>query len=314
MRKWSISCFCLAVLWAGVASPGSAVAEKPVAYDEEDFPGRTVEFRLEESNGYSLSVGAYSDPYFEGDDGRSQLGVGVFRKGTNGVAAYRVPATVSESYVKADLGPFGKVDLVRRSSGRKRTIPIRCSGGDTYTYEPAIYEGIFEFRGERGYASGRATQLRMLPPITGFCGGGSGRGESRGSGERGARLAGTSVAHGRRLTFQVNKNHPAGRVPYSAELRERHDGVSIYRSLEGWLPASSFHYDQDLRTAKLSPPAPFSGSATLSRARNSVPPLWSGDLALDFIGREVSLAGPGVNVNLAHACFQIFDGPRAESC
>jgi hypothetical protein len=306
----------LALLLSGLlTAPAAALAaEKSVSLDESDFPGQAVEFKLEGSNGHSVYIGAYSEPFFEGGDGESRLGIGVFRKGTNGVAAYGVPAIVSESYVKADLGPFGRVDLVRRPSGRKRTIPIRCSGGDTFTYEPAVYEGIVQFRGEQGYTSARATQVRPLPLITKTCNSGSGKGESRGSGERGARLAGTSFAHGRALRFQVNKNHPRGRAPFSAELRERREGVSIYRSLEGWLPASSFRYDPDLKTATLSPPAPFSGSATLRRATNSVAPLWSGDLAIEFLGRKVFLAGPGVNVSLVHACFSLSDGPAAESC
>lgn len=306
----------LALLLSGLlAAPAVApAAEKPVSYDESEFPGEFVQFKLEGGNGYSIYVGASSEPLFEGGDGKSRLGIAVFREGTNGVASYGVPAIVSDSYVKADLGPFGRVDLVRRPSGRKRTIPIRCSGGDTFTYEPAVYEGIVEFRGEQGYTSARATQVRRLPLITETCGGGSGKGESRGSDERGARLAGTSFAHGRLLKFQINKNHPRGRAPFSAELRERRDGVSIYRSLEGWLPASSFRYDPDLKTATLSPPAPFSGSATLRRAANSVMPLWSGDLAIEFLGRKVSLAAPGVNVNLVHACFQLSDGPVSESC
>jgi hypothetical protein len=309
-----LHCLCLAVLAVGVAA-APAAAGKPVSYDESDIPGQAVRFELEGSNGYSLYIGAYSDPLLEGDDARSELGVGVFRESESGVAAYRVPAIVSDSYVKADLGPFGKVDLVRRPSGRLRTIPIRCSGGDTFTYEPAVYEGIVEFRGEKGYTSARATQVRLLPLITGFCGSGSGRAESTGSDiVRGARLKGASYAHGRALSFQFNKNHARGRVLFEAAIRERRDGVSIYRALEGWLPASAFRYDPDLQTATLSPPAPFSGSARLTRASNSVAPLWSGNLALDFVGRKASLAGPGVNVSLVHACFKISHGPETSSC
>ena len=305
---------CLVVLAAGVAPVAAVAAGKHRSFDESDFPGQAVEFKLEGSNGYTLYFGAYSDPYIEGNNRRSELGVGIFQKGDSGVAAYRVPAIVSETYVKADLGPYGKVDLVRRPSGRKRTIRIRCTGGDTFSYEPAIYEGIVEFRGEKGFASARATQVRALPLISSFCGGGSGRGESRSDDERGARLKGTSYAHGRALSFQLNKNHKRGRVLFEAQIRERRDGVSIYRAVEGWLPASSFRYDPDLETATLSPPAPFSGSADLSRAPNSVSPLWSGDLAIEFPGRTARLTGPGMRVSLVHACFQLFDGPEARSC
>lgn len=314
MKKRWISWLCLAVLATGAAPTVSAAAEKQASYDESDFPGEAVEFQIEGSNGYLLHFGAYSDPYLEGDDRRVQLGVVVSHKGESGITSYRVPAIVSDSYVKADLGPFGKVDLALRPSGRKRTIPIRCAGGDTYTYEPGTYEGIVEFRGERGYTSARAAQVRLLPLISSFCGSGSGRGESRGGDQPGARLRGSSFAHGRAVSFQVNKNHPRGRALFEAQVRERRDGVSIYRAVEGWLPPSSFRFDPELRTAKLSPPPPFAGSATLTRPRNSVVPRWGGDLALDFPGRRVPLAGPGMNVSLVPACFQLFGEAEAHSC
>lgn len=313
MKNGWISWLCLAVLAIAVAPAGAAAAEKNVSLDESDFPGQSVAFELEGSNGYTLYVGAYGDPYIEGDDRRSQAGVGVSREGESGFAAYSVPAVVSDSYVKADLGPYGKIDLVRRPSGRLRTIPIRCTGGDTFTYEPADYEGIVEFRGEKGFTSVRATRVRALPLISSLCGSGSGRGESRGGDGPGARLKGVSYAHGRALSFQLNKNHQRGRVLFEAEMRERRDRVSIYRAVDGWLPASSFRYDPDLKTATLSPPAPFSGSADLSRARNSVSPLWSGDLAIEFPGRRVPLTGRGMHVSLVHACVQLFDGPEAET-
>jgi hypothetical protein len=309
------------ILWVGLVAVAAgavptvaAAAGKSRSIDESDFPGQAVTFKLEGSNGYTIYFGAYGDPYIEGNDRRSQVGVGVSREGEKGVAAYRVPAIVSDTYVKADLGPYGKVDLVRRPSRLRRTIPIRCSDGDTFTYEPATYEGIVEFRGDEGFTNARATQVRMLPLLTSFCGGGSGRGESRGGDQPGARLNLISYAHGRTVSFQINKNHQRGRALFEAEIRERRDRVSIYRAVEGWLPSSSFRYDRDLTTATLSPPAPFSGSATLSRAPNSVSPLWSGDLTIDFPGRTARLAGPGVHASLVHACFQIFGGPEASSC
>lgn len=314
MKNGWVYWLCLALLVIGVAPASAAAAEKNVSFDESDFPGQAVEFKLEGSNGYTIYFGAYSDPYIEGNDSRSELGLGILREGDSGVASYRTHAIVSESYIKADLGPYGKVDLVRRPSGRKRTIPVRCTGGDTFTYEPALYEGIVEFRGEHGYTGVEATQVRALPLISSFCGSGSGRGESRSSEERGARLKGTSYAHGRTLKFQVNKNHKRGRALFEAEIRERRDGVSIYRAVEGWLPPASFRYDPDLETATLSPPQPFSGSASLNRVPNSVTALWGGDLAIHFPGRTARLAGPGMNVSLVHACFELFDGPEARSC
>jgi hypothetical protein len=105
-------------------------------------------------------------------------------------------------------------------------------------------------------------------------------------------------------------------VPFSAELSERHEGIQIHRSIEGFAPASSFRFDPDLRSAELSLPSPFSGSAALRRRPNSVTPSWTGDLAVDFVGHpNVRLAGPGVYVSLVHACF-VYSGDHstAHSC
>jgi hypothetical protein len=315
MRLRFVLCLFLGVLGGTLPAPAAADGAVPLArFAEGEVPGTAMAFELDARNGYSIFIGAFSGLYTGQDGGAGEVGVSVFREGGDGFAVYGAPATVSDAFVKADLGPFGRVDLARRPSGRQRTIPVRCSGGDTYTYEPATLEGIVAFRGEGGYTGGRATQVRLLPLLSSFCGRGSGRGESIGSGETGARIRGISYSHGRRLSFQVNKNHPRGRAMFSAEIRERRQGISIYRSAEGWIPAPSFRFDHHLRSATLNPPSPFSGSASLHRSPNSVGPRWRGDLAIDFPGRKVRLAGPGVHVSLVHACFTLSDRPSAESC
>jgi hypothetical protein len=284
----------------------ASVLAAPAAGEEPLYFSHRLE--LEPSNGFHLGLSASSEAL--GIPAVVSIGVETKRS----AALYRAPAKVTATSIRADLGPFGRVGLALRGSGREKTVPIRCSNGQKYTYETGIWEGVVEFRGEDGYVHGRETSLPVLPLITSYCGSGTGRGESSGPGERGARLRGTSFAHGRVLSFQVNKNHQRGRALFEAEIRERREGVKIYRFADGWLPASAFHFDPDLRAATLSPPAPFSGSATLTRVPNSVPPRWNGDLAIEFPGRKVHLAGPGVHVNLVHACFQLFDKPEAHSC
>lgn len=299
MRKRLILGLCLAAVTVGVLAA-------PAAGEEPPYFGHHL--KLESSNGYHLGLSASSEA----------LGipaeVSIYVETRRSAALYRVPATVTATTIQADLGPFGEVDLALRGSGREKTIRIRCSNGQKYPYETGVWEGVVDFRGEGGYVRGRATRLPVLPDITSYCGSGSGRGESRGEDWPGARILGVSFAHGRTLSFQVIKNRPRSRALFEAEIKERREGVRIYRFADGWLPASSFRFDSDLRTATLSPPTPSSGSATLTRTRNSVTPLWSGDLAIEFPGRRVSLAGPEVNVHLNHACFQLFDKPEAHSC
>jgi hypothetical protein len=298
------------VLLASCLGAAPAAADRPANYDASEFPGRAVVFQLKGSNGYSVGISAYSDPL----EGRERIGIGATRKSAG--AFYSAPVHLTDTTIKADLGALGRVDLHLNPSGRQRTIRIKCGGGDTFTYEPGVYEGILEFKGEEGFTAIRETQLPLRPLLSSFCSRGRGYGESRGPGEVGARIHGLSFAHGRTLSFQVNKNHARTRAIFTAEIRERRDEVLIRRTVEGDAPANTFRFDPDLKTARLSLPAPFSGSAILTRSPNSYAPLWNGNLALDFPGRSnVPLAGPQMHVSLVHACFNRSTSPNtAESC
>ena len=297
-KRWSKFAIAMVAL-AALAQAAPAAAEKSVSLDASEFPGYSTVFQLKGSNGYAIWVYAYSIPLYE------EEGIAIAAIGKGAAAYYGAPVQMTPTTISADLGSLGKVDLRLNPSGRQKTIPIKCSGGDTFTYEPGTYEGVLEFKGEEGYTKIRETRARLRPLLSSYCGGGSGSGESIGDGEPGARLRGLSFADGRALSFQVNKNRPAG-VPtvFEASLRERHGAVRIYREVQGTAAPAAFRFDRDLKTATLSPPAPFSGSATLSRNRNSVNPIWTGNLALDFPGRSnVPLAGPSVHVSLVHARF-----------
>lgn len=301
MRGRLILCTCL-LAFGAIASAASA-RELPEFH--------SAGFALQGTNGYDIGFSAFS----ERPDGRGKAHVLVSRADRRGgFAVYAAPAIVTDAYVKADFGPFGKVDLAVRPSGRVRMVHVKCSD-QRFPFEPTAYEGIFEFGGEGGYTRARVTQAR-LPSAASFCSARGGYGESRGAGERGARLSGVSFDHGRKVTFRFSKNHPHGRVKYGAEIRERHAGISIYRTVEGWAGAGAFSFADDLSSASLQPPFPFSGSASLTPNRESVFPRWRGDLAVDFIGRAgVRLAGPGVHASIVHACFHVSGDPSfASSC
>jgi len=304
MRLRSILCLGLAALLGGVvAAPAAATS-----YDSSEFPGFAAAFRLEGSNGYSIRVNAYSEPG-EGE----RIFISAIRRGS--AAFYAAPVLMTATTIRADLGSLGKVDLILNPSGRQRTIRLPCSRGSTFSYEPGTYEGVLEFKGEEGYTTVRVTQVPLRPLIdpSTFCGGGAGSGEATGPGIPGARLRGSSYAHGRALSFQVNKNRPRAVTVFEASLRERHDGISIQREVQGAAKGGAFRFQPDLATAVLSPPEPFSGSASLSHSPDSVNPIWSGGLVLDFPGRSnVPLAGPTFHVSLVHARFNCSDGGEAE--
>lgn len=277
--------------------PGAASAFRTVVHPmpEPPPPG----FQVRASHGYTISVIAYSGG-FEG-------GAKVYltaRRG-NAVATYTIAAAVTSDGIRADLGSLGRVDLSLVKSGRKETVRPRCTR-EPEEFEPASYVGTFEFDGEGGYTQVALTTVPVRPYfglLAGRCPG-SGSGEALGPGIPGARIRGVSFAGDRSLFFQVNKNRPRTPTVFTASLRELEHGILVFREIRGVAPASAFRFDHHLRRATLSPPAPFHGSATLLRRRDSLLPSWTGDLSLDFPGHaEVPLAGRSVHVNIRHARF-----------
>ena len=297
-RRWTI-CVGLVSLACGVF-PATVAAAGFTAVATFDSGAVEAGFRLHGSHGYSISVVAYS----QGEGHRGMIEFTASRHHER--ASYRAPASVTADAIRADLGRIGRVDVVRRPSGREKKVHLKCFG-DTQTYEPGTYEGAIEFNGEEGYTRAREHRVAQLPALLLFAGRGpchgGGYGEAFGPGEPGARLRGVSFAHGRNLSFQVNKNSLRAKTVFTASLKERRGGIWIDRELAGVASPNAFRFDSHLRTATLSPPAPFSGSASLSRSGNSVSPIWKGDLRLAFPGRDVALAGPGVHVSIGHARF-----------
>lgn len=290
MRLRLITCLGLALFLLGPVSDGAAASR---AASPEPVGGG---FRLDASSGYSVFVSAYSDRA----DGVGRISLEVSGKGRG--AFYETRAVVTAQRIYADLGRLGKIDVAFHPSGRKETL--RWCGGIKIPYEPGYYEGTLRFNGEEGYTRADQNRAALSPvPFPRSLCRGSGSGESAGGVDLpGARLRGLSYAGGRILTFQVNKNRPKAPAIFSAELRERHDGVLIERSVHGRGPARSFVFDRLLRTATLRPPPPFSGAASAGRDPDSFSPTWTGSLAVDFPGRsDVRLAGPGVHVSLVHA-------------
>jgi hypothetical protein len=282
---------------------GTASAATPPVVEGPYPPGG---FRLQGSHGFSISVAAYSE---EEGSGHGEITVTAGR--AHEFASYTVPAQVTTDSIRARLGTLGRIDMVLNRSGHDETVNPPCFHHPE-SFETGTYEGVFEFNGEGGYTAARATRAAAVPQLAVFsrrigCHGGS-SGESFGPGEPGARLRGVSYANGRTVKFQINKNRPTGKTIFTASLAERRGGIKIFRELNGMAPAGAFHYDSKVRTATLGPPAPFAGTAHLTRSRNSVSPLFSGDLALTFPGHTVRLAGPGVHVSLEHARLTHGDG------
>jgi hypothetical protein len=268
-------------------------------------------FKLNGTHGYSIAVAAYS---VGESQNRGAIHITVSRRGE--LVNYTAPATVTATALHAELGALGRVNVVRNPSGRTKRVRPKCLGGQALSYEPAVYEGVIEFKGERGYTTAIESRTAAIPTWLLFTNGdfcGSGSGETTGPGTPGARLRGVSFAHDRNLSFQVNKNKPGAKAVFTASLKERRGGIWIDRALAGSASSRAFRFDPNLRTATLSPPSPFSGSASLRRSEDSPSPLLTGNLKLSFPGRApIQIAGPSVHVSIVHAHFTRSNGPHAE--
>jgi len=278
-------------LWA-VALVATAPAS---ALGERDTGGFGA-FNLKASNGYSMYAVANSRAGFKHGE------IFIWLAGKSDFVSYFAPATVTDTRIEADLGALGSIDLEFQPSGEKGNAAPGCQPNDKVPYDKGSYVGEFEFHGEEGYAEAAATNIPLsLHPFIDFICGGFSIGETFGHGIPGARLTARARLQGRKVSLQVNQNRPGARVKTQVSIDERRGEVLIHREVERTFPASVFHFDPKLRSASLTPPAPFSGSARFHR--NAQPAnRWTGNLAVDFPGNsDVSLTGAAFESHLLHA-------------
>lgn len=267
------------VVAQAAAPPGPAPrAPLPVPYA----------FRLTASNGYTLYV--VGEP--SRDHGQSHLLVVASAKGAQ--VRYEAPATVSETSIQANLGEVGEISVNFQSSGRAAKVPC---GKRTIRYDPGIWVGTIDFHGEEGYTevsrtSAPANANLLLGP---FCGPGFTSGSS--GPIRGAELFVRNPGLGPELS--VYKPRPGAAALISAHLSEYTNGISIERVISQLMPGRDFSYDRRLRSATVTPPAPFTGSARFELGVKAGR-RWSGDLTVDMPGREaVPLTGPLLRATLS---------------
>lgn len=265
------------------------------ADSEADAPGATGVFRVDASNGYSMLVIGYS----RRADGRGTVTMFVGREGK--AAIYLAPATVTSSFIRADLGDLGRMDLQLHLSGIVKQETSACEK-HPLAFEAGTYRGTFEFHGEESYTQAKATAIHsLIRPLLSLVCVGAGSGETSGAGLPGARLRLFSKHGGRAVRVQANENRPGAPMTYEATLDERLGRLRVTRVVEGRVPGSAFSFAESLRAAVVHPPAPFSGSASFHRGA-APDNRWTGNLSVDFPGRSnVPLTGAAFQATLVHA-------------
>ncbi len=284
----ALACGCALAAVLAVFPAGAAATPRPRVTAEASF-------RFDAGNGYRAWVIAFGLA-----DGSGGVVLSIARR-EEGVV-YEAPATVTPTSVQADLGGVGRIDLEFKGSGAKQKAHPACAIGRSVSYEPGVYEGTVEFRGEEGFAQASLTRVPLLfGPLLDMVCGAVGEGEISGPGLPGAKL---DAHDGSRLSLVVHKNAPGKPVRFEADIQERRGSVRIRRAVSKWLPSAAFTYDPSLATASLQPPSPFAGTAEFHRAARPAN-RWTGDLTVDFPGHSaVRLAGARMDAGLWPSHFE----------
>ena len=287
------------VLVGLIAAPPAAAKPVPVE------PGDVVEIRIRSTDLFF---------HLRGPDGETLYGVAGRRhllmtveQGQASIS-YGVAASVSDRRVRAEVGRFGSVDVRFDPEGASRFRPARggCKGGTDI--QPGVVEGAIRFEGDTGFAPLSATSARASVQRTDItCQQEVGNPGPQPGGrhvtqliafgdfdDRGFPHSGFAAVHGR------GEAHSR----FFAFASSREGKVTIDHGLELRADNSTFEFDLRARRATVTPPAPFSGTATFARSDDAAS--WTGDLAATFPGLPPTpLTGPDFEADLGRSTIHV---------
>jgi len=269
--------------------------------------GSVVQARLENRDGYEISVLGFGQSVVLGVSRGDEL---------SGVetSLYLAHGEVTPTSIRASFADRGRVSLRFRPKGR----PLRLPAGlgcplppDGVVGRTGVFVGKLSFRGEAGYTSVDARRAQGSSIDAGAltsCLGGLGA-------KRRAALpppgVSTHPTPGPKPTaLAADAKLPLARTVFAAEARgtRRPLFLALSEASEGSLgivryafapgPRAAFAFDDALSLAGVTPPAPFSGTATFQRGAGAAKS-WSGSLAVSFLGAPgVALTGPRFEAQL----------------
>ena len=264
--------------------PATAVAKR--GYFATD-PSSDMQVQLRGSSGYGISISA--------DGGYVSLVV----QGHHATVEYFARGAAGKGRIKARFGGLGRVALrfhPRGNAHLRKEPEGDCRGGDSLI-QPGVFVGKLDFEGEQGYTRVHANRIKGTVTHTKrqVC-------KTSGSeeGEEGlfSPLGGTilrATADENAISFNAfrieSKSKPGlSGSAFSATIVESpRPGFSVFRSIQTTatkdptafsVVTSHGHVDE----ATVTPPAPFSGSATYRRAVAKKSETWAGSLVGDFPG------------------------------
>jgi hypothetical protein len=276
MRRALVLIAVIAAALLGTVLPVAAAAPQPVEAEDLIFGLAAEGFRVE--------------VFAEDNDGDQTASLDVARDGQE--AIYRVPATITDHSVAAKFGTRGQLNF--------RFRPRKCHGG-------LVFTGKFSFTGENGFIHIDADHASgsFFEQVYTACGtrGPVDPGNVRVVTATGIRLEATAKEPDHRggRALEVTEYRARGghrSVDISGFVTERREGMEIGRGAIVSAPVSAFRRDVAAGTATVTPPAPFTGSATLQR--HGAESAWVGDLQVPVLGggAPVALTGPEFQTRL----------------
>lgn len=243
---------------------------------------------------------------------QSQLGSGRVRlllDRAGEVAYYNARAQIGEDSVRARFGRLGSLDF-SFAPGRGEG-PVGCSTEEE-GWQRGTFKGALVFHGEHHYANVDVRHASgWLQTYPADCGGSAGRAASSrtvarasaATAETGVLLeASTSYRLPVRTLYCTIENDPDGvKAAFSALREERREGMLIFRGGQVRGGAALFQWDLGNGTARIEPPAPFTGRAFYRREGHGKAS-WRGDLSVAVLGasRPMRLTGAAFSAHLGH--------------
>jgi hypothetical protein len=280
--------------------------------------------KLENRDGYEIFVVAFGQT----------VALTVSRAGDpSAVTVYLAHGRVTPVSIRASFAERGRIGLRLRSSAQALRLPRRpgCAlPGGIVVGRTGVYVGELSFQGEGGYTSARVHRVKGTSIDLGAlssCLGGLGRKQRRAALPP-ARFPGlrTATADGRAPAPPGVPTHPSTgpkptalvadaklplvRTVFAARARgssrprflateeasEGPLGVVRYAFVPG--PRAAFAFDGPLSLAGVTPPPPFSGTATFQHGPRATKS-WTGSLAVSFLGApDVPLTGSSFKAQL----------------
>lgn len=289
----------LAIAALLTAAPAATAAVSP-----EEQPA-SIELDLPANNGMEATL--------EADDGEITLEIGNRRSRVY----YEVKGEGTEAGLKAQFGKLGLIDVTFKPT---KTVdeaepPKKCQG-EPRTNRKGLFIGTIQFTGERDYVRIERTQVKGTMEVNPDWECREPKGSNRlrdalslsalGLREKSKPEEAMLQASNPRcrcsfmaLALREGKGREAS-IFYGAKLENR-EGMRIAR-LTAAVRASMFVFDHKAGTARVDPPAPFTGSATFKRRKGRN--LWRSTLRVPLLGAApLSLRGRGFRASLRSELF-----------